>query len=1445
MSTYGRNSRFGSTNKYGSNSNLSIKMSSSTYLPSTPSRSIRTSRSSSYDPYADNRNDRASSVTSSHSSSFYKNPYTSSSYNSSTTSKYTPSYTSTPLSSSSRYASGSVERVSNIPTYTQTQKRFSTNDNNSQMSTSYSFGERNKYSKPPSGRTTNYTPSTYTSSKSNTNYQPVKSSSYADLKNKLKSYTQSPSSGYSSYQTTRSRTPSISSYRDRSKERNHDYNSMPCFNNKDYNNDKKNDKVNEEYEKVCKRYSNNEEEINNNKIVQLPSLPTSPSYNLEIVGKIINNMETEMNYNNKIKKDNDMEILEPKIEPKKLSNPSSAIERMLLKNVIEECLEKKSNNIKNNKNEKISLIPVNRKSNISTNNSEKINDKNMLINNMKCEEKRDGNNKNQKICCKEEKDKNILIENNKLVNEDILNNQFINSDNKNIISKKMDSNCDASISTTIILPDIISNNSYNKRLLRQDRINEHLSLDKDGDDVGRKNINPPILLVTQPSLPSTPHSPNCSVNWSSCFETKIIPNRYEMENDEDNDEEYSDEFYSDEEITDESYDDEECSDSDQEYSIDLSETFTFALVSGTNDNKNITPKGDLYPTDGSSLHVRSTTPLSLTSYDSEFEFNLIEPSTSRNDSRGRVMRESMAKPPPIFTASVHYDGMPEWEGASDDSIDNTELVVSSLSIVRPNSSGNGVYLSADDYSTDDSYDGERFHDTVDVGCTLTLCDKIANKESDDDSDSYYDDDDEDEEYSYEDEEEYSYEEEYCEEYDPDASPYITDEEEIKEDEDDPVERLSVSPLPRFASPKPASDVDCESADELSSTFELPSHQLSQFIVENPGPIATAALQLEPTFTIPVDDKIDVHDHLPEMNAEYEEESSSFVLEDNFLIDNPELKVEPTFAKPISDNNNVFYDRVAPMRIDKAKTDFARKAIIQPNKLEKVVIKDEKIEMKEDIKIVKEEIKKEKKEEVKDEKKVTEQKTKIQDKSDIRKSCLNMNEIERKLAEEKKIENERKRTRGLGTVSTMMEKFKQTETEPITYKRSSLLIKRDEPRVKKPLPALIKPVMNDNFDKQLEELKEQMKSGKTKMESQFINTSKGLFNTSEDAKKKLEGEKIMNKDTERLLKAGEDCKKWKELRDAEAKKRLDEEEENKKRHKTKIQELQETKKKMEEEALKSLKAVEPKRTVRKIIKKPQEVTEEEIKSVKSIETKSNISIKKNDSTTVISPIKKTEVIGSKPTMKVEPTPTKTVNVDALDELMTSLAPPPVKKLLQTNQTQVKAPIKGKTQPLQQTKIEKIINEPEIIKEEPKPLFPSLSKVQNKIARAQENKKLPPNDINNPRNRYGQRRRTQELINIKEEPKEKKIRIHQCHRKNRFIKKPFDIDILLGWDKENTNFEKMESMFERENKNKINWNDDNYKKKRVPLLKVWISQLKDIDKLYKGSELRDIERTVNEY
>uniref|UniRef100_A0AC35U7Y0 FH2 domain-containing protein n=1 Tax=Rhabditophanes sp. KR3021 TaxID=114890 RepID=A0AC35U7Y0_9BILA len=1363
------------------------------------------------------------------------------------------------------------------------------------MSSSYTSST--DYSRPPSGRSSNYIPSY--SKPSPTSYTPLSRTIGSDLRRSASSsyipkasysaanYTPSATSSYKSYEQ-RSKTPGYSGRSsDAIKNTEREYRSMTRFD-REQSIDKINtkiDKVEENYQKVFSRYqASDKKSQEKERTISSSSGESAESVDVLFDSKEMSKSESEYSSSSgsgisemcseivdiksvvqaktnrieekKIKfeeKFKDIEMLTPVIEPKKLASPSSSLEKMIATHKVAENKQNKNTTEKSpapTVSGSIALAKLKAKQDDEKKIQAKIDAENnlKLVAAKKEAERKEAEKKmlaskieaEKKEAAKKEAEKKETAKKEaaKVEAETTTKLEEIKEEKSEFSIGSGSTN----VSSTIILPSLLPTS---KRLQRQERTIEHLANQNNEGNENKTMPRPPLLLVTQPSLPSTPMSPTSHILWNN--EEQI----------EDSDEFFSDdseEDYSDEEYSDEEYSDEEYSD------VDMSETFTFSLA-----KTNHLPKGDLYPTTDS-LRIRSTTPMSLSSYGSEFDLNLLDNSEPRTDSRGRVTESSMAnmaKPPPTFTTSVYYDGQIE---SGSDSEDNDGKS-------RPSHSAFGMYMSAGSFESD-SYNGHRFHDTVDVGCTLTLCEKAALVGSDEDEYSSYDD------------EEYSYEGESCE-FDGQSCEEYEESEFESEEEQSCIERLSVSPLPRFASPMPTSDVECESTSDISTTFELPKGELSSFIVESHGVIGQAALLLEPTYILPT-------------------------------------------------TSNDF-DKTKPMFTDKPKTDFAKKAVIQPLKLDKATVKkEEKHEIGKPIETVvvpkidaklKESLEKSLKmktpeptlnKEVKvsePEKKVEPKaglKTIVEDKSAIRKSTLNMNEIERRLAEEKKVEAERKKTRALGTVSAMMDKFKSPEpSEPIAYKRSSLLAKNDEPRLKRQLPALIKPVIDDTFDKQLQELKDQMKQSNNTIEDKMRNTSKGLLSASEEAKRKSEAaNKGRNVDTELLAKAGKDCQKWKDDREAEAKKRLEQEAEAKKKQRSKLQEALELKKKLEIEAEEARKAAPPKKTIRKIIK-TDPVTES--LTQKKEEPKNNLVAKTTVSTSKAGVIESTPVIP-----KATPSLLKNVTVKSEEKkieskvaekkiepktIEKSIEPKIVEKNIEPKIVEKKIQSKVVEKPLEKkvlTSISKELEEPtvnkvaEVAKKRVQPVFDELDEMMtsmmakptknasNKIAPAKivhKNESSPKpslpdsvkksevggvasrlkrafgegkNDVDdekNPKNRYGRRRKTQELMNVKamdiEEKKVSRKRVHQSHRKNRFIKKAFDIDVILGFDKENQSFEKMEQMLKKEAKFKIEWNRNSVEPKiRVNACKVWISDLKDIDKLYKGSELRDIQKTVEE-
>lgn len=154
---------------------------------------------------------------------------------------------------------------------------------------------------------------------------------------------------------------------------------------------------------------------------------------------------------------------------------------------------------------------------------------------------------------------------------------------------------------------------------------------------------------------------------------------------------------------------------------------------------------------------------------------------------------------------------------------------------------------------------------------------------------------------------------------------------------------------------------------------------------------------------------------------------------------------------------------------KPSTDFAKKAVIQPAKLEKVQMKEAAVVEEAPPKLAspKEAPAPTEKPIEENKPKVTNKETAkpVEDKSSVRKSTLNMKEedAKRKVAADEQVA--RQKARRLGTVGALADMFKPKE-EAIVYKRSSRLEpKADEPRARRKY-EIVKPVLNDEFDQQV-------------------------------------------------------------------------------------------------------------------------------------------------------------------------------------------------------------------------------------------------------------------------------------------------------------------------------------------------------------------------------------------
>uniref|UniRef100_A0A914YDX0 Uncharacterized protein n=1 Tax=Panagrolaimus superbus TaxID=310955 RepID=A0A914YDX0_9BILA len=594
---------------------------------------------------------------------------------------------------------------------------------------------------------------------------------------------------------------------------------------------------------------------------------------------------------------------------------------------------------------------------------------------------------------------------------------------------------------------------------------------------------PPLLLVTQPSVPSTPISLSANIEWNSNSNEDGSESEWDEEDEEEEDE--GEEFYSEDD-----YD------------------FTISLPAAT-------PRGDLYPVDDSRL--RSITPYS--DYDSEFEIPFIQPD-SRNDSRGRVS-QSNAAPPPIFLASVTYDGHDEWgskHSADSDPDESQYFTVGSR--LGVDSAGSRTYLSPVDFPSEE----EEYLDNVDVGCTLTLLDKAALKGSDEETDSeFFSEYSDEEEFS---EEEYSYyEEEYTDEE-------VTDEEVDEEWEDDvemtaslylpPTFEKSESPQPRKSkTPEPSSlKIEAKKEEPKAKTPE-PKIVTKE---KTPEPKKTADIKKEKT---PEPSKSVTKEKTPEPKKV---ETKSILSKDK--------TPEPSSKISSSAISSSIKAKTPEPNATKKETEAAKKMVD--------VKKEKTPEPKKTADIKKEPLKSVIKEKTPEPKKGAETKTNIkstaskveptditstttaksktaataissapkggEDKSAIRKSTLNMAEIERKKAEEKEAEINRQNARLSGAVSSMRDKFRDPtppKQEKITYKRSKLLQAREEIRPKRIYAPIVKPVLNDEFDKQMEEIREKMKKGSHKLQAEYNTLSKGI--NSEVDERKLKSLESKHKD----------------------------------------------------------------------------------------------------------------------------------------------------------------------------------------------------------------------------------------------------------------------------------------------------------------------------------------------
>ncbi|KAH7694223.1 Protein C32E12.4, partial [Aphelenchoides avenae] len=388
---------------------------------------------------------------------------------------------------------------------------------------------------------------------------------------------------------------------------------------------------------------------------------------------------------------------------------------------------------------------------------------------------------------------------------------------------------------------------------------------------------------------------------------------------------------------DESYDeDEEYSDEEEEFLSDweyedvsdVSVNKTLQLASPTpadgsapgteNDGQ---PKGDLYPV-RRRRRFRSITP----DFDEEYEITFIPPD-SRNDSRGRVS-QSNALPPPIFTASVTIDGMDSWDSAKEESADSTsdvddEYYAAKSRMSGRNASPSNVYLSPASFSDDSEYDGN-----VAIGATLSLVERAAMRGSDEETDSeYYSSDyDEDEEYSDEDEE-YSDEEE---------STGSDEEEESAVETDSEVDAAASLSLPLATSQiqeESMAEEYAETVDDANSAAVAKAKSTEEASSES-----SAQRLREVTYTEQVAETVD--EGLVEALPAATPAAAAARLSEEQLKKEQRVDKPVAHVKPLTEKTEV--DRAGAFNAEKPKTDFAKKAVVQPMKSEKLTVTEQKV-----------------------------------------------------------------------------------------------------------------------------------------------------------------------------------------------------------------------------------------------------------------------------------------------------------------------------------------------------------------------------------------------------------------------------------------------------------------------------------------------------------------------
>ncbi|KAI6207363.1 hypothetical protein M3Y96_00001300 [Aphelenchoides besseyi] len=385
---------------------------------------------------------------------------------------------------------------------------------------------------------------------------------------------------------------------------------------------------------------------------------------------------------------------------------------------------------------------------------------------------------------------------------------------------------------------------------------------------------------------------------------------------------------------------------------------------------------------------------------------------------------------------------------------------------------------------------------------------------------------------------------------------------------------------------------------------------------------------------------------------------------------------------------------------------------------------------------------------------------LEDKSAIRKATVNMSLEEQRKAEEIQQELNRQKARANGSVSAMRDRFRQLtppKAELITYKRSAMLEKKEVERPKRTY-AIVKPMINDDFDKQIAELREQMKNKSSQLHNEYKDLSKGIHNKLDQEKLRtmeMEHRELLGKAKDTFSRADEERLIWQQQHISDVEKK----------HREKLE--CENQKQLEQKKLAEEKAAVAAADTRKVTRRVRRIGDPKTTEIK----KSGVeSLETNPPTAAIPQVKTTASL----------TPHKTAIV--LE-----------KKILSPTENKLETP------PIE--------------------------------LNAERRKSIPTN-----------RRKTMELIRPLDDGEETELNVkhsknrkrkHQPHRRNRFVRKPFDIDDLLGLSAF-TDFEQvlndqvpslMDSYFACEIEYKRSAIElQKLKKRRVDAQKIWISQLK---------------------